>query len=217
MRAGRTFGPVLICTSNYNKSLPEGVDRRVKEIHISSSFPISDANESSFASILGKCSTAVFREVSFRLIDLVGHGISIYRLNENDPLYFLRSVLKELYAECGMELPEFFPEKTENRRDKRGRSLWRNFYAANPGCFYRDPSDDGLLVAYVGNERNDKLELSNLLNSSYKIVSGSSYDYIRIQRIPEFFAWMGIPLPSEFKRKVSFFHNVRQSLGRLFA
>lgn len=199
-------GPVVICTSNFDKTLQEGVERRVKDLKMGSSFPImSDENQEYFDKTLDACTNAVFREVSYRLLELVDAGTPLYKRGEDDFLYYTRSILKDFYMECDMEIPDYFADSPKNMRDRRGRRLWHNFYTMNPEAFKLDPADDDYVVVYIGDERNDRSELDRLLSNSFKVHGDSSKDYIHIQHTKEFFEWMNVPMDKRFKRKKGFF------------
>ena len=94
--------PALITTTNYKKTIPTDVARRVYRIPLPGTFdnsPNKMENDMYFCNILDQCSDAVFREITCRFKETDHIDIHNPDGNTDDFLYPVRHILEDMAKE----------------------------------------------------------------------------------------------------------------------
>ena len=197
--------PALITTTNYKKTIPTDVARRVYRIPLPGTFdnsPNKMENDMYFCNILDQCSDAVFREITCRFKETDHIDIHNPDGNTDDFLYPVRHIFEDMAKEFGIQLPTYFPKRpfAQILREQNAK-IWRDHYGWE--------KRNGKYVGYSAKLNLIKFDLSqlnsrkktSLLNSIEPTIiePSSGVDTITL-KADMFFDWMGEPKPSLFIR-----------------
>lgn len=139
--------PVFICTTNAREFNTNGqVLRRIYYLQIDSEFNIENYNADSkkyLSDIKSEIDSSLLRDFSYRVSLKIKNDEEIY--NENDCLFLARKIFLDYYNECGLAVPEWFPNKPFRDYTQRGRLIWRTLYQNNRDLF-KEESDGTIYV-----------------------------------------------------------------------
>ncbi len=158
--------PALIGTTNATGfDVNSQTAMRIYYLQIDNTFQKGLMSSSSkyLSEIMANIDSSLFQDFSFRMAQWLKDGKEFY--TTDDFLYAARAIFKEYYSECGLEIPNWFPENKFNDYDERGKFIWRELYRSHRQYFdVREDNSIFINIDEFGNQSNkDKANKINFL------------------------------------------------------
>lgn len=202
-------GPALICASNIPANLKSEMSRRVYTIRMPGTFKGSEygaENDQYRLKIMECCNNSLFHAVCIKLAEKCQSGLLITDgvINSNDFLAPVREILKGLYQECGMPVPDFFPDKPFSYYiDLYRRKQWKETYLWLKGSGHAKYNHKENRIAFDLNiagwsavKKHDLINAVDMAMLSHEI---TNLDYVEFRAI-DFYKWIGEKTPNLVER-----------------
>lgn len=199
--------PVLIGTTNATGfDVPHQIKRRIYYLEVNNTFKNSMSQESNsyLNQIMNHVDTTLFQDFSYRMGEFIRNEEEFY--NTNDFLYVARTIFKNYYNMCEMDLPEWFPETLFDDYRERGRFIWKNLYESHKNHFF-DREDNNIFVDIdqFSDNRDKRSKINYLPTECVK-----EDNQVLILNKEEFYRYININ-----KSNSSIFNALKRSLQKL--
>ncbi|MGC5328326.1 phospholipase D family protein [Brevibacillus sp. SYSU BS000544] len=158
--------PALIGTTNATGfDVNSQTAMRIYYLQIDNTFQKSLMSSSSkyLSEIMTNIDSSLFQDFTYRMSQTLKDCKEFY--SSDDFLHVARMIFKSYYSECGLDLPDWFPEGKFNDYDERGKFIWRELFRSHRQNFdVRDDNSIFINIDEFGNQTNkDKTNKINFL------------------------------------------------------